>query len=96
MDLAIRYLLHGQADKYNSEEKLYIISSSNSLWKKLAEKLLSIKKDSWRLIDSTLATSIPESQFKQLGISPLTKDAVIDLLHELHKQSGNIGLIFDF
>ncbi|MBD2613869.1 hypothetical protein H6G94_21760 [Nostoc punctiforme FACHB-252] len=89
MDLAIRYLLHGQADKYNNEEKLYIISSSDSLWKKLAEKLLSIKNELWRLIDSTLATSIPESQFQQLGITPLTKDAVIDLLHELHKQPEN-------
>jgi hypothetical protein len=89
MDLAIRYLLHGQADKYNNQEKLYIISSSDSLWKKLAEQLLSIKNESWRLIDSTLAKSIPESQFQHLGISPLTKDAVIDLLHELHNQPEN-------
>ncbi|MBD2510109.1 DUF3883 domain-containing protein [Nostoc muscorum FACHB-395] len=89
MDLAIRYLLHGQSNHYNSQEKLYIISSFDSLWKKLAEQLLLIKNESWRLIDSSLATSISESQFTQLGISQLTKDAVIDLLHELLKQPGN-------
>ena len=40
MDLTIRYLLHGQPDKYNSEDKLYIISRSDSLWSKLAHNVL--------------------------------------------------------
>lgn len=89
MDLAIRYLLHGQTDKYNSQDQLYIISQSDALWEKLAQQVLSIKNESWRLINSTLAESIPEGKFKQLGISRLTKEVVIDLLQELRKQAGN-------
>ncbi|MEA5516646.1 hypothetical protein [Nodularia sp. UHCC 0506] len=89
MDFAIRYLLHEQADKYNSEDQLYIISKSDALWEKLAQQVLSIKNESWRLINSTLAESIPEAKFKQLGISRLTKEVVINLLQELRNQAGN-------
>jgi hypothetical protein len=89
MDLAIRYLLHEQADKYNNQDQLYIISKSDALWEKLAQQVLSIKNESWRLINSTLAESIPEAKFKQLGISRLTKEVVINLLQELRNQAKN-------
>lgn len=91
----IRYLLHGQADKYHSEEKLYIISKSDSLWAKLAQQVLSITNESWRLINSALSGSIPEEKFVQLGISRLTSDAVIDLLNKLREESSNFVSLFD-
>jgi hypothetical protein len=80
MDLAIRYLLHGQPDKYNSEEKLFIISRSDSLWSKLAHKVLEITNESWRLIDSSLSESISEEKFEQIGITRLIPSEVIELL----------------
>ena len=100
MDLAIRYLLHGQPDKYNSEEKLYIISRSisrsDSLWSKLAHKVLEITDESWRLIDNSLSETISEEKFGQIGITRLTTSAVIDLLKELLKQKLDcIERIFD-
>ncbi|MDB9317462.1 hypothetical protein [Nodularia spumigena] len=95
MDLAIRYLLHGQADKYDSQEKLYIISKSDSLWENLAKQVLAITNDSWRLISSALSGSISEEKFYQLGISPLTSDAVIDLLNKLREESSDFVSLFD-
>lgn len=95
MFLPIRYLLHGQADKYHSEEKLYIISQSDSLWLNLAQQVLSITNESWRLINSALSGSISEEKFVQLGISRLTSDAVIDLLNKLRKNSSNFTSLFD-
>lgn len=99
MDLAIRYLLHGQPDKYDSTEKLFIISiisKSDSLWSKLAHKVLEITDKSWRLIDNSLSESISEEKFGQIGITRLTTSAVIDLLKELLKQKLDcIERIFD-
>ncbi|MEH2379094.1 MAG: hypothetical protein V7K27_09455 [Nostoc sp.] len=95
MFLPIRYLLHGQSDKYHSQEKLYIISQSDSLWSKLAQKVLSITNESWRLINSALSRSISEEKFVQLGISRLTSDAVIDLLNQLRNESSNFVSLFD-
>ena len=82
MDLAIRYLLHGQPNKYNSEDKLYIISRSDSLWSKLAHKVLEITHESWRLIDKSLSESISEEKFEKIGITRLTTIAVIELLKQ--------------
>ena len=81
MDLTIRYLLHGQPDKYNSEDKLYIISRSDSLWSKLAHNVLGTN-ESWRLIDKSLSESISEEKFEQIGITRLTPSAVIELLKQ--------------
>jgi hypothetical protein len=82
MDLAIRYLLHGRADKYDSEEKLFIISRSDALWSDLAHKVLEITHESWRLIDNSLSDSISEEKFERIGITRLTPSAVTELLKQ--------------
>lgn len=82
MDLVIRYLLHGRADKYDSEEKLFIISRSDALWSDLARKSLEITHESWRLIDNSLSESISEEKFEKIGITRLTTSAVIELLKQ--------------
>jgi len=90
MSLQIRYLLHGNADKYDSQETLYIISKSDSLWGNLAQQVLSITNESWRLINSALSGSISEEKFIKLGISRLTPDSVINLLkNNLREESIN-------
>jgi hypothetical protein len=86
MDLAIRYLLHGQPDEYDSTEKLFIVSRYDSLWEKIAYKVLEITHKSWKLIDSSLSESISEEKFEQIGIIRLTPSEVIKLLKELSKQ----------
>lgn len=82
MYLAIRYLLHGQADKYDSKEKLFVISKSDALWSDLAHEVLEITHESWRLIDNSLSESISEEKFKKIGITRLTPNIVIELLVE--------------
>ncbi|MBC1236660.1 hypothetical protein [Nostoc sp. 2RC] len=94
MFLEIRYLLHGQIEKYHSEETLYIISESDSLWAKLTQQVLSITNESWRLIHPALSGLISEEKFDKFGISRLTSDAVIKLLNKLRTESSNFVKIF--
>ena len=85
MFLEIRYLLHGKAEQYSYDGKLFKIYKLDSCWKQLARLVLN--EQVWRLIDSNLTQHISESQLQSLNIHELTPDVVIQLLQENGVQS---------
>ena len=81
MSKELRYLLHGNKEKYDDvQTSLYIASQESTLWQKIGLQVLKSRKEDWRLIDSVLVDHIPSTQFKNLKIEKLQIDEVINLL----------------
>ena len=72
----IRFLLHGDRDRYDSQEILYIVSESeqSNLWVKIARTVI----ETWRILDSTIADIIPRGQWASLGIEELILRNILD------------------
>ncbi len=84
MSNQLRYLLHGNKEKYEDTiTPLYKTSQESTVWQKLGKKVLQIKGEDWRLIDSLLIEYIPSAKSEILGIKLLQSEEVVDLIREL-------------
>ncbi len=84
MSKQLRYLLHGNKDKYGDiETPLYKTSEQSTLWQKLGQQVLKETSEDWRLIDSLLVEHIPSAKHQKLGIKLLKPEEVIELIDEL-------------
>ncbi|MUG92955.1 DUF4433 domain-containing protein [Scytonema sp. UIC 10036] len=84
MSKELRYLLHGNQQKYEDiTTSLYITSSESTLWQKIGEQVLQRKGEAWRLLDSILVEHIPTAKRQSLGITTLQPERVVDLIREL-------------
>ena len=72
----LRYLLHGNREQYNSEETLYVASQDNSVWEKVANKVL----DPWRIIPQVLAREISPMLREELKIQEILPERLIEEL----------------
>ncbi|KYC43043.1 hypothetical protein WA1_13150 [Scytonema hofmannii PCC 7110] len=80
----LRYLLHGNKQKYEDiTTLLYITSSESTLWQKIGEQVLQRKGEAWRLLHSVLVEHIPTAKRQSLGITTLQPEQVVDLIREL-------------
>ena len=80
----LRYLLHGNREKYEDiTTPLYKTSEQSTLWQKLGQQVLQEKGEAWRLIDSSLVEHIPSAKQQTLGIKLLKPEEVIELIDEL-------------
>ena len=72
----IRFLLHGDRDRYDSQEILYIVSESeqSNLWVAIARTVI----ETWRILDSKIADAIPKGQWMSLGIEELILRNILD------------------
>ena len=72
----IRFLLHGDRDRYDSQEILYIVSESeqSNLWVAIARTVI----ETWRILDSKIADTIPKGQWASLGIKELILSNILD------------------
>lgn len=73
----IRFLLHGDRDRYDSQEILYVSSQlgQSSLWVIVAE---TAGIETWRILDSTIADTIPKEKWNNLGIKELKPSNILD------------------
>jgi hypothetical protein len=79
MSKELRYLLHGNKDKYDDAQTyLYITSQESTLWQKVGLQILGSRGEAWRLIDSALVEHIPSSEYQTLKIERLKDERVID------------------
>jgi hypothetical protein len=69
----LRFLLHGVRERYDSEEILYIPSQVNSVWEKVARKVL----ESWRTVPSALAERVPGYLWSKLHIQEIAPRSII-------------------
>lgn len=84
MSKQLRYLLHGNREKYEDiETPLYKTSEQSTLWQKLGQQVLKQTGEDWRLIDSLLIKYIPPAKQQTLGIKLLKPEEVIELIDEL-------------
>lgn len=84
MSNQLRYLLHGNKDKYQDvTTPLYITSQESTVWQKVGKQALQIKGEDWRLIDSVLVDYIPANKRQTLGIKLLQSEEVVELIREL-------------
>lgn len=84
MSKELRYLLHGQTDKYEDDKtSLYVTAQESTLWQKVGQQVLNKKSEGWRLLDSALVEHIPSAKRQTLGINLLESDRVVDLIREL-------------
>ncbi len=84
MSNQLRYLLHGNRDKYEEiKTPLYTTSQESTVWQKLGQQVLQKKGEDWRLIDSSLVEHIPSAKQQLLGIQLLQSEEVVDLIREL-------------
>ncbi|ELS34123.1 MULTISPECIES: hypothetical protein [Pseudanabaena] len=72
----IRFLLHGDRDRYDSQEILYIVSESeqSNLWVAIARTVI----ETWRILDSKIADTIPKGQWASLRIQELILSNILD------------------
>jgi hypothetical protein len=81
MSKELRYLLHGNKEKYDDvQTSLYITSQESTLWPKIGSQVLKIRQEDWRLINSVFIDSLPTANFKRLGIEKLLAEQVVDLI----------------
>ncbi|OCR01977.1 hypothetical protein BCD67_05715 [Oscillatoriales cyanobacterium USR001] len=81
MSKELRYLLHGNKEKYDDvQTSLFIIPEKSTLWQKIGLQVLTSRKEDWRLIDSVLVDSIRTANFERLGIKELLAEQVVDLI----------------
>lgn len=93
MSKELRYLLHGQTDKYEDDKtSLYVTAQESTLWQKIGQQVLNKKGEGWRLLDSALVEHIPSAKRQTLGINLLESDRVVDLIRELGAEcvDGNL------
>jgi hypothetical protein len=84
MSKELRYLLHGQTDKYEDDKtSLYVTAQESTLWQKVGQQVLNKKGEGWRLLDSVLVEHIPSAKRQTLGINLLESERVVDLIREL-------------
>jgi len=90
---AIRYLLHGQKDKYSSVVViLYLQRDDGMISSLLAKKALQVKMENWRVIDPLMADLFTANLLQKLGVSLLTENSTLLLLDELtENQCKNLG-----
>ncbi|MGB3263707.1 MAG: DUF3883 domain-containing protein [Microcoleus sp.] len=83
MSKELRYLLHGNKEKYDDvQTSLYITSQESTLWPKIGSQVLKIRQEDWRLIKSVFIDSLPTANFQRLGIEKLLAEQVVDLIRE--------------
>jgi hypothetical protein len=83
MSKELRYLLHGNKEKYDDvQTSLYITSQESTLWPKIGSQVLKIRQEDWRLINSVFIDSLPTANFQRLGIEKLLAEQVVDLIRE--------------
>ena len=71
----LRFLLHGNRDKYENDDTLYI-SRGKPVWEKVAHKIL----ESWRIIPNLLAGKIKSEIYKSLSIQDIEPETIINEL----------------
>ena len=72
----LRYLLHGNKEHYDSDASLYVTSQKNSVWEKVANKVL----DPWRIIPQILAKEISPMLREKLKIQEILPESLIEEL----------------
>ncbi|PSB53145.1 DUF4433 domain-containing protein [filamentous cyanobacterium Phorm 6] len=85
MSKELRYLLHGNKEKYDDvQTPLYIIPQESTLWQKIGLQVLTSRKEDWRLINSVFIDSLPTptANLKRLGIEKLLAEQVVDLIRQ--------------
>ncbi|MEA5517038.1 DarT ssDNA thymidine ADP-ribosyltransferase family protein [Nodularia sp. UHCC 0506] len=84
MSNQLRYLLHGNKEKYQDiTTPLYITSQDSTVWQKVGQQVLQIGGEDWRLIDPLIVEHIPSAKRQMLGIKLLQTEEVVDLIREL-------------
>ncbi|MDZ8226719.1 DarT ssDNA thymidine ADP-ribosyltransferase family protein [Nostoc sp. ChiVER01] len=84
MSKQLRYLLHGNKEKYEDiTTPLYITSQESTVWQKVGQQVLQIRGEDWRLIDPLIVEYIPSAKRQILGIKLLQTEEVVDLIREL-------------
>ncbi len=84
MSNQLRYLLHGNPEKYEDiTTPLYITSPESTVWQKVGQQVLQLQGEDWRLIDPLLVEHIPSAKSQILGIKLLQSEEVVDLIREL-------------
>ncbi|MBD2504116.1 DarT ssDNA thymidine ADP-ribosyltransferase family protein [Anabaena azotica] len=84
MSNQLRYLLHGNKEKYeDTTTPLYITSQDSTVWQKVGEQVLQLRGEDWRLINRQIAEYVPSAKHQLLGIKSLQTEEVIDLIREL-------------
>jgi len=76
----LRFLLHSLPEKYSCPETLYIASQNNSVWSRVASKVL----EPWRIVPSVLAERIPRHLWSALNIQEILPQ---NLIKELKPES---------
>ena len=92
---AMRYLLHGDWNRVKVlEAPLYLPSRSVGQFvpEALARKLAEEAQDEWQLINSLLASEIPQSWESYLNAQPLGFNRIERQLHDRWKKDGADGL----
>jgi len=69
----IRFLLHGFSEHYSNLEPLYLTSQSNSVWSRIAYKVL----DEWKIISPALAEQIPSGSWNEFKIQEVLSSNLI-------------------
>jgi hypothetical protein len=83
MSKELRYLLHGNKEKYDDvQTSLYIIPQESTLWQKIGLQVLTSRKEDWRLIDPVFIDSITPANFQRLGIERLLDEQVVNLIRQ--------------
>lgn len=83
MSKELRYLLHGNKEKYDDvQTSLYITSQESTLWQKIGLQVLRSRKEDWRLIEPVFIDSIPPDNFPKLGIERLLDEQVVNLIRQ--------------
>lgn len=76
---ALRFLLHGSPEHYNSTEPLFVTPESNSVWSKVASHIF----EPWRIIPQNLAEKILKDERENLGIRSTSPKELITSLASL-------------
>jgi len=69
----LRFLLHGCPEHYSNPEQLYLASHSNSVWSRVADKVL----EKWRVISPALAERIPPHLWNEFNIHEISSQRLI-------------------
>ena len=81
MSKELRYLLHGNKEKYDDiQTSLYITSQDSTLLQKVGLQVLDSRGEAWRLINLALVNTISPDNFQRLGIEKFSDEEVVNLI----------------
>jgi len=89
----LRYLLHGSANNFSSQETLWIrqLPTDLHVWIKVAKDVLDFRRESWRLLPEQTTGKLAWDHYAALGVEVIAPAQLTQLIREVGPENVDLS-----